>query len=431
MPTTHITNITAITMDEQNSIIDDSTIVIVDERITFVGPAAAAPELAIGAEIIDGTGMVAIPGLVNAHTHVAMTLFRGAGDDMPLMTWLKEHIWPVEARMTDEDVYWGALLGVAEMLRAGVTSFQDMYWHLPATERAVRESGIRACLSGPLIGTMPGNKNKVACAAEQIRAINSENNPLLTACFGPHAPYTVPPAMLTQIIDAAGELGVRINIHLAETAGEVAGHIAQYGDTPVKHLHQLGLFNVPVTAAHCVHLTKEDIALIAAADVVVAHCPSSNMKLGSGIAPVPALLRAGVPVALGSDGAGSNNTLDILREVRQAALLHKVGGDTTAVNAVQALRMATGGGAAALGHHDIGVLAPGKLADITLLDFQAPHLQPSAGRQQSHLVYAAGGHDVDTVIVHGKVLLRHRELTTLDEKMIFGKVTEITRRLFS
>ncbi len=430
MPTTYITNITAITMDAQNTIFDDATIVIVDERITFVGPSSAPPALAVGAEIIDGAGMVAIPGLVNAHTHVAMTLFRGAGDDLPLMTWLTEHIWPVEARMTDDDVYWGSLLGVAEMLRAGVTSFQDMYWHLPATARAVRESGIRACLSGPIIGAMPGNEDAVACAAEQIRAINGENNPLLTACFGPHAPYTVPPAMLTQIIDAAGELGVRINIHLAETAGEVAGHIAQYGATPVKHLHQLGLFNVPVTAAHCVHFSPEEIEILAAADAVVAHCPSSNMKLGSGIAPVPALLRAGVPVALGSDGAGSNNTLDILREVRQAALLHKVMGDTTAVSAAQALRMATVSGAAALGHADIGVLAPGKLADITLLDFNCAHLQPSAGRQQSHLAYAASGHDVNTVIVHGKVLLRNHQLTTIDEKLIFTKVEEIARRLF-
>lgn len=430
MSSIQINNVTAITMDAQNTIIDDATIVIVDERITFVGPAAVAPALAIGAEIIDGTGMVAIPGLINAHTHVAMTLFRGAGDDMPLMTWLQEHIWPVEARMTEDDIYWGSLLGVAEMLRAGVTSFQDMYWHVPATARAVRESGIRACLSEPLIGTMPGNNDAVACAAEHIDAINSENNPLLTACFGPHAPYTVPPAMLTQIIDAAGKLGVRINIHLAETAGEVAGHIAQYGDTPVKHLHQLGLFHVPVTAAHCVHLTDEDIALLAAADAVVAHCPTSNMKLGSGIAPVPAMLGAGVQVALGSDGAGSNNTLDILREVRQAALLHKVTGDTTAVSAAQALRMATVGGAAALGYTDIGMLAPGKLADIAILDFNCAHLQPCAGRQQSHLAYAASGHDVDTVIVHGKVLLRNHQLTTIDEKLIFVKVEEIARRLF-
>ncbi|MEI7833714.1 MAG: amidohydrolase family protein, partial [bacterium] len=273
MSSIQIKNATAITMDEQNSIIHEATIAIADDKIIFAGPAAAAPVPGGDTEIIDGTRMVAIPGLVNAHTHLAMTLFRGAADDLPLMSWLTEHVWPVEARITEADVYWGSLLGVAEMLRAGVTSFQDMYWHVPATARAVRESGIRACLSGPIIGTMPGSEDAAACATEHIRAINGEKHPRLSACFGPHAPYTVPPAILTQIIDAAGELGVRVNIHLSETSGEVAGHRKQYGATPVAHLHQLGLFNVPVTAAHCVHITPEEIGILAENNVSVVHCP--------------------------------------------------------------------------------------------------------------------------------------------------------------
>ena len=425
----HIRHATVVTMDEP-MLLDDAAIVVSDARITYVGPDDGAPAPAPGDEVIDAAGMVAVPGLVNAHTHLAMTLFRGAADDLPLQTWLAEKIWPVEARITRDDVYWASLLGIAEMLRAGVTTFNDMYWHVEAVADAVRESGIRACLSGVVIGVMPNAEEILTAAIARVRTLQAEGHPRILPAFGPHAPYTVPAPMLRRVIEAAAELGVGIHTHLSETAGEVAACRQEFGTTPIARMAELGLFTVPVTAAHVVHPTAGEIALLAAHDAVVAHCPSSNMKLGSGIAPVSALQDAGVAVALGTDGAGSNNTLDVLREMHMAALLAKVGSDATAVSAPEALRMATRGGAAALRRDDLGVLRVGALADIALLDFTAPHLTPSAGREISHLTYAAHGGDVHTTVVHGQVLMHNRQLRTLDEARIRARVNEAAARLF-
>lgn len=430
MPDIHIHNITAVTMDAEDRILRDAAIVTASERIVYVGVTAGAPVPKAGDTVIDGTGMVAIPGLINTHTHLAMTLFRGAADDLPLMTWLQEKIWPVEAHLTEEDVYWASLLGIAEMLRAGVTTFSDMYWHVEAVARAVRESGIRAHLSGVVIGVAPDGASMLAKAIERVKAFLDEGHPRITPMFGPHAPYTVPEAMLHQVAETASELGVGIHTHLSETKAEVAESIRLHGLAPIQYVHRVGLFTVPVTAAHCVHLLPEEIALLAEREVGVAHCPNSNMKLGSGIAPVATYLDAGVIVAVGTDGAGSNNTLDVLREVRAAALLAKVGGDPTALPASQALAMATRDGARALHRADIGALAVGRLADIALLDFTAPHLTPAKGRELSHLVYAARGSDVDTVLVHGRILLRHRRLLGMDEERIRAHVEESAQRLF-
>ena len=429
MPNLHLRHVTAVTMDELNTLIDDATIVVADGRIIYVGSAAGAPAVRRDDRVLAVEGQVAMPGLINAHTHLGMTLFRGAADELPLQAWLKEKIWPVEARMTREDVYWASLLGIAEMLRAGVTTFCDMYWHVEAVAEAVRESGIRACLSGVVIGVLPGAESMLARAIERVKALIDEGHPRIVPCFGPHAPYTVPAPMLRLVIETAAEFGVGINTHLSETLDEVQASVKEFGLTPIARMQQVGLFSVPVTAAHVVHPTEEEIHLLADARVGVAHCPSSNMKLGSGIAPVPALLEAEVVVGLGTDGAGSNNTLDVLREVRAAALLHKVNGDPAALNAAQALALATRGGAAALRLPELGSLEVGKLADITLLDFAQPHLTPE-GRVLSNLVYAAYASDVDTVIVHGEVLMEHRRLLTLDEPRIRARVNEAVKRLF-
>jgi len=429
MPNLHIHDAAIVTMDNDFTLIDDGAIVSADGRLIYVGPQAGAPAPRAEDQIIDAAGMVAIPGLINAHTHLAMTLFRGAADDLPLMTWLQEKIWPVEARLTPEDVYWASLLGIAEMLRAGVTTFHDMYWHVEAVADAVRESGIRAGLSGVVIGVIPGAEAMLEQAIERVRALVKEGHPRIIPFFGPHAPYTVPKPMMQRVVEAAAEIGVGIHTHLSETRSEVAECLREHGTTPIALMNQIGLFTVPVTAAHCVHPTEEEIPILAECKVGVAHCPSSNMKLGSGIAPVPAYLDADVIVGLGTDGAGSNNTLDILREVRGAALLHKVHGDPTAIAASEALFMATRGGAAAMRQPDLGSLEIGKIADIALLNFQQPHLAPR-GRIISDLVYAAYASDVDTVIVHGKVLMRGRQLLTLDEARIRAKVNESAQRLF-
>ena len=429
MASIYIEHVTALTMRDEALLLSDATLVIDGERLVYVGPSAAAPAPTADAEIINGRGMVAMPGLINTHTHLAMTLFRGAADDLPLMTWLQEKIWPVEAHLTRDDVYWASLLGIAEMLRAGVTTFCDMYWHVEAVADAVRESGIRACLSGVVIGTLPTSDIILDASIRRVRAFVEEAHPRITPFFGPHAPYTVPDAMLQTIVAEAQSLGVGIHTHLSETAAEVEQCQAEYGMTPIARMQRAGLFSVPVVAAHCVHPSEEDIALLAEHQVAVAHCPSSNMKLGSGIAPVPRYLHAGVTVALGTDGAGSNNTLDLLREARAAALLHKEQGDPTAVTALQALRMATCSGAQALRLPETGTLEAGKLADVVLFDFRKPHLKPG-GRVISDLAYAAYAGDVDTVIVHGKVLLRKGTLTTLDEEKIFAHVAESVARLF-
>ena len=237
--------------------------------------------------------------------------------------------------------------------------------------------------------------------------------------------------MMRQIVEAAAELGVGVNTHLSETADEVAQSLQLTGMTPIAYMQEIGLFAVPTVAAHCVHATPAEITIMAERGVGVAHCPSSNMKLGSGIAPVPAMLNAGVTVGLGTDGAGSNNTLDVMREMRQTALMHKVGGDPTAVNAMQALTLATRGGARAMRQPDLGALRAGMLADVILVDLNGPHLQPGRGRVPSHLVYAAYGSDVDTTIVHGQVLMEGRRLLTLDVERIAAKVGESADRLFS
>lgn len=430
MSAIHLHQITAVTMDAAERVLRDAAIVTANEQIVYVGPMAGAPPTRDGDTVIDGTGMVAIPGLINCHTHLAMTLFRGAADDLPLMTWLQEKIWPVEAHLTEEDVYWASLLGIAEMLRAGVTTFSDMYWHVEAVARAVRESGMRAHLSGVVIGVAPNGAEMLAKAEERVRAFVAEAHPRITPMFGPHAPYTVPEVMLRRVAETASELGVGIHTHLSETRAEVEESQRLHGLAPIQYVQRVGLFTVPVTAAHCVYPLAEEFPLLAEHGVGVAHCPSSNMKLGSGLAPVAEYLRASVTVGLGTDGAGSNNTLDVLQEARAAALLAKVTGDPTAVPAAQALGMATRDGARALHRADIGALEVGKLADIALLDFTAPHLTPAEGREMSHLVYAAQGSDVDTVIVHGQVLLRGRRLATLDGAMIRSHVRESAQRLF-
>lgn len=427
----HLHHVTAVTLDDDQRVLEHAALVIEDARIVYVGPQATAPTPAAEDEVIDAAGMVAMPGLINGHTHLAMTLFRGAADDLPLMTWLQEKIWPVEAHLTRDDVYWASLLGIAEQLRAGVTTFADMYWHVEAVADAVRDSGIRAALAGVVIGIVPDAAGLLANAIARVTALKAEGHPRITPLFGPHAPYTVPASMLRQVVDAAAALGVGIHTHLSETVGEVEASVGEHGVPPIAYMEQVGLFAVPVAAAHVVHTDAREREILAQRGVGVIHCPSSNMKLGSGIAPIPDYVQRGITVGLGTDGAGSNNTLDVLREVRAAALLHKVGGDATVLPAPQALALATRGNARAFGLTEVGALQVGFLADVVLYDFAKPHLTPGgAARTVSHLAYAAYASDVDTVIVHGRVLMRGRQLLTLDEQRIYGQIADIARRLF-
>ncbi|HWR38931.1 MAG TPA: amidohydrolase [Patescibacteria group bacterium] len=370
-------------------------------------------------QVIDGREKLAIPGFINAHTHASMSLFRGYADDMLLMDWLENKIWPAEAKLTGDDVYWGAMLAIAEMLRSGTTCFADMYFFMPEVAKAVKESGIRAALSRGMAGVAPTAQLALEESESFFQEWHNSCDGRITVMLGPHAPYTCPPDYLKKVCALAEKLGSEIHIHLSETAGEVNDCLKQYGKTPIALMNEIGLLDHGVLAAHCVHLSPEDIALMKQKKVRAVHNPGSNMKLASGVAPVPELIDAGVCVALGTDGPASNNNLDMLEEIRLAAMLNKIHRlDPLAVSPLQTLDMATAQGAVALGlQQKTGRLAVGFKADITLIDMNAAHWYPRHDRL-SLLTYSAQAADVHTVLVNGQILLDGRRLTTLDEERI-------------
>jgi len=418
-----------ITMDAEDRIIENGALRVENGVITWVGSADEYIGRFQADEIIHANNCVVTPGLVNAHTHVAMTLYRGFADDLPLKAWLEEKIWPLEEVRKPGDVYWGTLLGIVEMIQSGTTCFNDMYWDFEDATRAARESGIRACPSGVLIGVHPQAEEHLARAVDFVKQTLDRADRTIHPMFGPHAPYTCPDDYLERVTAAAQELGVGIHIHLSETAHEVEESLQRHGETPPAHLARVGVFEVPVLAPHCVHVTAEDRALLRDHDVGIAHCPTSNMKLASGIAPLPEMLAEGNSVGLGTDGAASNNNLDLMQEARLAALLHKVNkSDPTVVSAYEALSLATRGSAKALHLDDkIGSLEPGKRADFAVFDFTGAHLAPRHN-PVSHLIYASHPHDVRTVVVEGQILMRDWLLTTVDEGEIITEVRSRARR---
>ncbi|MDQ2696245.1 MAG: TRZ/ATZ family hydrolase [Pseudomonadota bacterium] len=368
---------------------------------------------------------VLIPGLINAHTHAAMSLLRGLADDLPLMDWLHHHIWPAEARWVNpEFVHDGTQLAMAEMVRGGITCFNDMYFFPDVTAWAARDCGLRACVGLILIdfpsawaGSADDYLDKGLALHDALR-----HEPLLRTAFAPHAPYSVSDAPLRRVRALADELDLPVHMHVHETAAEVEQFRQSRGCRPLAHLQDLGLLSTNLQAVHMTQLTAGEIGQIAAAGAHVIHCPESNLKLASGFCPVAALDRAGVNVALGTDGAASNNNLDMFGELRLAALLGKaVAGDAAALPAWRALRMATLNGARALGlEADTGSLVPGKWADVVAVDLGFPEMEP-VYHPLSQLVYASDRHQVTDVWVGGRPLLKDGVLTTLD-------AADITRR---
>lgn len=382
-------------------------------------------------EVIDGKGMLALPGLINTHTHVAMTLFRSYADDLALMDWLQNMIWPAEAHLDDDIVYWGSMLAFAEMIRGGTTAFCDMYMFMESCAKAAEKAGIRGNIARGLAGVTPNGEKALE---ENIRLYQDWNNACdgrIRVMLGPHAPYTCPPEYLKKVRDASEKYGIPIHIHLAETKGEVETCIEKFGITPIALMNQIGLFDRPTLAAHCVHVNEEDIQIMAEKHVCVAHNPGSNLKLASGIAPVPKMRSAGITVGLGTDGASSNNKLDMFAEMRLAALIHKAATlDPFAVKADEAMQMGTVDGAKCLGYDDLGALDEGKLADIILIDRSGYHWKPRFN-SISLTVYAGNSMDVDTVIVNGRLLMRGKELLTIDKEQLDFETERVTKKLYA
>lgn len=402
-------------------------IAIKGDSIFHVGPIGTTPESFISDQVLDLPNDVFMPGLVNTHTHAAMTILRGYADDLPLMRWLNEKIWPFEGKLSDEDIYWGTSLALCEMIMSGTTAMLDMYASMEQVAEAVIQAGTRAVLSRGLIGNGPNGQRALAENIELIKKYHGAGDGRVQVMFGPHAPYTCSGEFLREVSAEADKYGVGIHIHVAETKDEIDIIKEQYGKTPVQWLNELGLFKEQVVAAHCVHLTDEDMTILADKRVSVAHNPESNMKLNSGTARIPEMLDRGITVGLGTDGASSNNNLDLFGEMRTAAFQQKLVVNSTALPAYQVLEMATVNGAKALGL-STGVLAPGYKADIISVNFDQPHFYPRFSIP-AHLVYSANGGDVRTTIVNGKILMQDRKLVTLDKDKICSEVETRAKKI--
>ncbi len=409
----------------ENRILENCALAIDKGKILAIVPTDGAEQRFTARDTLELTSHVLIPGLVNAHGHAAMSLLRGYADDRPLHSWLNEHIWPAENRWVSEDfVRDGTELAIAEMIKTGTTCFSDMYFFPETAAQAALEARIRCQLAFPVLDfpTAWGNGPDEYLSKGLTLHDTFRGNPLINIAFGPHAPYTVGDATLQKIAVLAHEMDKPIHIHLHETAQEITDSLQQFGLRPIQRLMDLGLLSPLTQTVHMTQIDDSDIALLQASGAHVIHCPESNLKLASGFCPVHQLLKAGVNVAIGTDGAASNNDLDLLGELKTAALIAKaVAADASALDAHAALRMATINGAKALGLEDcIGSLEPGKSADIAAIDLGGLAMQP-VYNPASHLVYTRSGSAVSYVWVEGNCLLKNRELQTLNEREILGK----------
>ncbi len=379
-------------------------------------------------KIIDGTGKILMPGLINTHTHLSMTLFRGLADDLSLDTWLNDYIWPTEAHLNGYYCYIGALLGAVELIKSGTTTFSDMYFYMGDVARAVDESGLRAVLSYGMIDFADEEK-RCAEIAENIDLFEKCNNAAdgrIKVFFGPHAPYTASKELLDEVKHLASKFNTGIHIHVSETEKEVNDILEQTGKRPFEYLDDIGFLGPNVVAAHAVWLSEEEIDIIMDRDVKISHNPCSNMKLASGISPVANMLNHDICVSIGTDGASSNNNLDLIEEMKTASLLQKVSTlNPKVLPSEETIAMATINGARALGLEDeIGSIEVGKKADLILIDTEDANMKPNSSCISSNVVYAAKGSNVDTTICNGKILMENKKLTTLDENEIYKKARD-------
>ena len=380
-----------------------------------------------GVRVIDCTGRLLMPGLVNTHCHAAMTLQRSYADDIALMEWLNDYIWPFEARQTADDVALGMTLGIVEMLLGGITSFVDMYYHENRCVEVARRLGIRAMLG---CNYFDNNVDEVLPEAEKAVALAADCDRIQIA-LAPHSPYTVSPENLRRGKELARKWGLHFMTHIAETQDEVRIVREKYAATPVEHLDALGMLDDKTIGAHCIHVTDSDIRTLARRGVAVSHNPQSNMKISSGVAPVEKMRAAGALVTIGTDGTCSNNDLDMFEELRTAAFLQKSAtGDPVALPAYEALKLATVNGARAMGYAEgeLGVIRPGALADLIVVDLQKPHLQPIHDLV-SNLVYCGKASDVDTVVVDGRIVVENRRVAGVDLPKLYADVAAAVERI--
>lgn len=421
--------VTAVCCDAPFQTLENAAIHIENGAISYVGPRETAPVFE-AEETLGGQHLVVLPGLVNVHTHAAMTLARGYADDMALEPWLNEKIWPYEANLQADHVFWGTLLACAEMIRGGTTTFCDMYFFERRGVEAALQSGMRMCPGAVLLGFLPGADQKILAARDFVREFRGAGDGLISPFLAPHSLYTCNEPQWRKIIEIARDLDARITTHAAETQREVADVTQSWGQSPIQTLQKIGALETPLLAAHCVYTDERDREIMAQNPFFVAHNPQSNLKLASGIAPIADYLKRGIGVGLGPDGPASNNNLDMWEEMRLAATLHKAATlDPTAIAARAALEMATIGGAKCLGlENEIGSIEVGKRADLIVMDFDQAHLTP-CHNVVSHLVYAAGQSDVHSTLVNGKFLLKNGALTTLDVGQIGANCRGIAREL--
>jgi 5-methylthioadenosine/S-adenosylhomocysteine deaminase len=419
---------TVVTMDGSSRVIENGAVAIRRERIVAVGTSAEITSKYSAADTIDAAGKVVMPGLINTHTHVPMVLFRGIADDLMLPEWLQKYIFPAEAKNVDEQfVRWGTRLGCLEMIEGGTTTYVDMYYFEDAVAEETARAGMRGVLGETLID-FPVPDNKTWDAGMQYVekfAARWKGHPLITPAIAPHAPYTVSTDHLKQAHEFSMRQNIPLVIHVAEDYAEVKTIQEKYNASPVAYLERIGLLDNRVIAAHMVWPTEEDIKTLATRSVGVGHCPQSNMKLAAGAAPVPQMLKAGVAVGLGTDGAASNNDLNMWEEMDTAAKLHKlITKDPTVINAREALEMATIRGARAI-HLDreIGSLEAGKLADLLIVDIDSAHQTPLYN-VYSHLVYATKSSDVETVMINGRIVMEDRQVQTIDVRAVRAKARE-------
>ncbi len=388
--------------------------------IAYAGAKADAPSFA-AEQRIDGRGGVLMPGLTNAHTHLSMTLLRGVGSDRVLQDWLENAVWPAEEKLTSDFARVGAQLGLLEQFRFGVTAFADQYFYMDAVAEAAIEAGSRALLTRGLIA-FGDNGERLAENVALFEQYHNAADGRIRVGIGTHGEYTNTDASVRAHVEAAQRLGAIIHVHISETQAETEGCKQRHeGRSPTRYFADMGLLDVPVLAAHCVWCDEDDLALLAAKQVTVAHNPVSNLKLASGVMPLPRMQELGIRVALGTDGTASNNTLNLWEEVKLTGILHKgVGGDPTLVSPAQVLAMATANGARGMGFENVGLLLPGWHADLVLLDAGAPHLVPCID-PAANLVYAAQGSDVRMTMVDGRIVYRDGEYPTLDKEKILAE----------